>query len=190
MSSKKTLISAAVGSAFAATLGTAPIASAAENPFAMQSLDQGYMVADAGKMGYGKCGMGKCGGARKPMEGKCGMSMMDTNKDGKVSKEEFMKAHEAMFDQMDANKDGFIDKDEMGKMMEGKCGMSMMDTNKDGKVSKEEFTKHHDAMFDQMDANKDGSIDKDEMGKMMDGKCGMGKGGGMKTPEGKCGASK
>jgi uncharacterized low-complexity protein len=124
MSSKKTLISAAVGSAFAATLGAAPVASAAENPFAMQPLDQGYMVADAGKCGMGKCGMGKCG------MGKCGGAMMDENKDGKISKEEFTKHHDAVFATMDVNKDGFIDKTEMGKCggartpMEGKCGAS------------------------------------------------------------------
>jgi uncharacterized low-complexity protein len=117
MSSKKTLISTAVGSAFAASLGAAPAASAAENPFAMQSLDQGYMLAQAGKMGDGKCGMGKCGG-----------TMMDENKDGKISKEEFTKYHDAVFATTDVNKDGFIDKDEMGKPggakkpMEGNCG--------------------------------------------------------------------
>jgi len=111
MSSKKILISAAVGSAFAATLGAAPLASAAENPFAMQSLDKGYMVAQAGKMGEGKCGMGKCGN-----------SIMDENKDGKVSREEFTRHHEALFANIDANKDGSIDKDEMGKMTDGKCG--------------------------------------------------------------------
>lgn len=116
MSSKKTLISAAVGTAFVATIGAAPLASAAENPFAMQSLDQGYMVAQAGKMGEGKCGGMKAG------EGRCGMTMMDANKDGKISKEEFTKHHEAMFATMDANKDGSISKDEMGKMMDGKCG--------------------------------------------------------------------
>lgn len=116
MSSKKTLISAAVGTAFVATLGAAPLASAAENPFAMQSLGQGYMVAQAGKMGEGKCGGMKAG------EGRCGMTMMDANKDGKISKEEFTKHHEAMFATMDANKDGSISKDEMGKMMDGKCG--------------------------------------------------------------------
>ena len=122
MSSKKTLMTAAVGSAFAATLGVAPIASAAENPFAMQSLDRGYMVAQTGKTSDGKCGQGKCGGMNKASENKCGAAMMDANKDGKVSKEEFMKAHEAMFSNMDANKDGSIDKTEMGKMMDGKCG--------------------------------------------------------------------
>jgi uncharacterized low-complexity protein len=118
MSSKKTLISAAVGSAFAATLGAAPIASAAENPFALSDLSSGYMVADyAAKPMEGKCGGMKAG------EGKCGMSMADTNKDGKVSKEEADKMHASMFDKMDANKDGFIDKDEMAKMKDGKCGM-------------------------------------------------------------------
>ncbi len=111
MSSKKALVSVAVGSAFAATLGMAPIASAAENPFAMQSMGKGYMLAQAGKMADGKCGMGKSGAA-----------MMDANKDGKVSKEEFTKHHEAMFEKKDANKDGVLDKDEMGKMMDGKCG--------------------------------------------------------------------
>ena len=131
MLSKKSLISVAIGSTFAATLGAASIASAADNPFAMQSLDRGYMVADAGKMAEGKCGgtkgsEGKCGGM-KAGEGKCGMSMMDTNKDGKISKKEFAEHHDAMFAKKDTNKDGFIDKDEMAKMKEGLAKM------KDGK---------------------------------------------------------
>jgi len=124
MSSKKNLISVAVGTAFAATLGAAPVAFAAENPFALQSMDKGYMVAD----NHGKAMKeGKCGGM-KAGEGKCGMAMADTNKDGKVSLEEATKHHETMFGMMDANKDGFLDKDEMAKMtagkkpMEGKCG--------------------------------------------------------------------
>lgn len=126
--SKKNLISVAVSGAFAASLGVAPIVNAAENPFALQSLDKGYMVADnhgaKAKGMEGKCGEGKCGNM-KAGEGKCGMAMADTNKDGKVSKDEALKHHESMFAMMDANKDGFIDKDEMAKGMkakEGKCG--------------------------------------------------------------------
>jgi uncharacterized low-complexity protein len=99
MSSKKTLISVAVGGAFAAALSISPVATAASNPFAMQSLSKGYMVADAdmpakaeegkcgadkakaheakcgaakAKMHEGKCGEGKCGAKRKANEGKCG----------------------------------------------------------------------------------------------------------------------
>ena len=120
--SKKNLIAAAVGTAFVAGMTAAPIASAAENPFAMQSLDKGYMVAQAGKPADGKCGQGKCGGMNKATENKCGAAMMDANKDGNVSKDEFMKAHETMFANMDANKDGSIDKTEMGKLMQGQCG--------------------------------------------------------------------
>lgn len=124
MSKSKSIISAAVGSAFAATLGFAPTASAAENPFAIQPLEKGYMVAQAHtydedmKMGEGKAGEGKCG------EGKCGAAMADSNKDGKITKEEWTKHHDLMFEQMDSNKDGAIDKDEMGKskMKGGKSG--------------------------------------------------------------------
>ena len=153
--SKKTLIATAVGSAFVASMATAPIASAAENPFAMQPLDQGYMVAQAGKMGDGKCGQGKCGGM-KAGEAKCGMSMMDADKDGKISKNEFIKGHEAMFVNMDANKDGFLDKTEMANMMQGKCGA----TKNDAKAT------------DMKPADK----------KMPEGKCGEGKCGATKKP--------
>jgi uncharacterized low-complexity protein len=120
--SKKTLIAAAVGTAFVAGMTAAPLASAADNPFAMQSLDRGYMVAQAGKTAEGKCGQGKCGAMNKATENKCGAAMMDADNDGNVSKDEFIKAHEAMFANMDANKDGLIDKTEMGKLMQGKCG--------------------------------------------------------------------
>ncbi|MDN5753308.1 MAG: hypothetical protein L0H15_08505 [Nitrosospira sp.] len=55
--SRKSIISLALGSAFAAMLGTAPVASAVESPFTTQSLNKGYMVAEAHygdkKEGYG-----------------------------------------------------------------------------------------------------------------------------------------
>lgn len=81
--SKKTLIATAVGSAFVASMAAAPIAAAAENPFALTGLSSGYQVADnhgAAKPAEGKCGAktgakpmdGKCGGAAKMKDGKCG----------------------------------------------------------------------------------------------------------------------
>ena len=118
--SKKTLIATAVGSAFVASMAAAPVALAAENPFALSGLSSGYQVADkhGAKPMEGKCGGMKAGAA----ESMAGPAMMDANKDGKVSKEEFIKGHEAMFSKMDANKDGVLDKAEMGKTMDGKCG--------------------------------------------------------------------
>ena len=111
MPSKKSIISLAIGSAVAVTLGTVSIASANESPFATQFLNKGYMVAEyhAKKDGDGY-------GDKKSGEGRCGMSMADTDKDGRVSKEEHARHCQMMFDKMDANKDGFIDKDEASKM--------------------------------------------------------------------------
>jgi uncharacterized low-complexity protein len=64
---------------------------------------------------------GKCGGM-KAGEGMCGMQMADTNKDGKVSRDEAAAHQNLMFGKADANKDGSIDQDEMKKMREGMCG--------------------------------------------------------------------
>jgi len=121
MPSKKSIISLAIGSAVAATFGTASIASAAENPFTAQSLDKGYMVAEShyhDKDPYGdkKDGYGEKKGDKKYGEGRCGMSMADTDNDGRVSKDEHARHAETMFERMDTNKDGYIDKDEASKM--------------------------------------------------------------------------
>ncbi|MGB5179001.1 MAG: hypothetical protein WBP44_09760 [Gammaproteobacteria bacterium] len=90
--SAKKPLSIALGAAFATTLAAAPLANAADNPFAMSELSSGYMVADShmeGKCGEGKCGAGKagamategtekmmeegqCGGAKMMKEGQCG----------------------------------------------------------------------------------------------------------------------
>jgi len=46
------------------------------------------------------------------------MSMIDQNKDGKISKDEFLKRYEDKFTALDANKDGFLDESEMHRMMD------------------------------------------------------------------------
>ena len=122
-------LAVAMGAAFVTSLAAMPAANAADNPFAMTELAAGYLVAEnkpmEGKCGEGKCGEGKCGeGMKKSMEeGKCGMSRMDANGDGNITREEFMKGHEGKFDSMDANGDGMIDSNEQAAhMKEGKCG--------------------------------------------------------------------
>jgi len=126
MSKKATItpLSVALGAVFTVSLANATAINAAENPFSMKSLSSGYTMLAEGKCGQGKCGKGKGG------EGKCGMSRMDANGDGNVTKEEFMKGHEAMFEKIDQNGDGVIDPEERGAhmnrmrgfMKEGKCG--------------------------------------------------------------------
>lgn len=78
--------------ALTAVISTAGMAHAAGNPFALNALSQGYMVAAADKAQDGKCGEGKCGGAKKEVkskdgkcgEGKCGGAKEEVKaKDGK-----------------------------------------------------------------------------------------------------------
>ena len=71
MAQKNTALTLALGTAFAASLAAAPALNAAENPFKMDSLKNGYQVADS-KDKEGKCGEGKCGGDAKKKDGACG----------------------------------------------------------------------------------------------------------------------
>jgi uncharacterized low-complexity protein len=71
MAKTKSTLSLALGSVFVASMAASSVASATQSPFAMASLDNGYMVAQADKAKEGKCGEGKCG-ATKAKEGKCG----------------------------------------------------------------------------------------------------------------------
>jgi uncharacterized low-complexity protein len=76
MAHRKTTLTLALGSAFAVSLAASPLLQAADNPFQMDSLKNGYQVAQADKQKEGKCGgdkqkEGKCGGDKKK-DGKCG----------------------------------------------------------------------------------------------------------------------
>jgi len=100
----------AVGAAIVGSLSFAQLAKA-DTGFVAKQLGSGYLLAG---LAEGKCG-----------EGKCGVAKMDSNKDGKVSKDEFMamKDHTGeQFAAMDTNKDGFISDDEMKAQHKGKEG--------------------------------------------------------------------
>jgi len=102
--SRLTPIAAALGTTFAVSLSASPLVQAAGNPFSMNELASGYMVAEGegtcgamdetatkneeststeatAKAEDGKCGEGKCGEKRKAHEGKCGEGKCGANKD-------------------------------------------------------------------------------------------------------------
>ncbi|QMU62437.1 MAG: hypothetical protein GKR92_12305 [Gammaproteobacteria bacterium] len=78
-------LSIAVGAALAASVFTMGAANAEENPFEINTLSAGYMVAEMeeGKCGEGKCGEGKCGEGKDKAEaeGKCGEGKCGEGKD-------------------------------------------------------------------------------------------------------------
>ena len=111
MSKKSTMkpLAAAMGAAFVTSLATAPVANAAENPFAMSELSSGYMVASSHM--EGKCGEGKCGGDKATKEGKCGEGKCGGDK---AKMKEKCKDKEGKCGGDKATKEG--------KCGEGKCG--------------------------------------------------------------------
>lgn len=102
MASKKTALTLALGSAIVASLAAMPV-SASENPFAAQTLQKGYMVAEADKAAE----------AGKAAEAKCGGTM---DKDGKAK----AKAKDGKKSAADAEANKKMLKE--GKCGEGKCG--------------------------------------------------------------------
>ena len=74
MNKTQKTISLAIGGALALSVAATTV-NAAENPFALKTLANGYQVADAhdAKSADGKCGTGKCGTAEKPKKWKCKM---------------------------------------------------------------------------------------------------------------------
>ena len=105
---KRHLISVAVGAIFLLTLGATSV-SAADAP-----KDGGHQHQSGQAAGHGE----KKSDDHHGHQCHDKMSAVDLNKDSKISKEEFMKHHEAMFDKKDTNKDGFMDELEMHKMMD------------------------------------------------------------------------
>lgn len=100
----------------------------------------------------------KKGGHKK--HGAKHFTMIDTNEDGKLSKEEMLQYNENHFTKVDADGDGFISKDEMKAQHKGKKKRFMkMDTNNDGEVSDEEK-----AAFKEKRKNRKADTDDEQLG--------------------------
>jgi Ca2+-binding EF-hand superfamily protein len=102
---------------------------------------------------------------------------LDTNKDGKLSREELPrwqgKRHgrgpgggHARLEKLDANKDGRISRDEAKADPKLAARFDQMDLNKDGYLDKADrelgMKQHRDAWFAAADTNKDGQLSKAE----------------------------
>lgn len=76
------------------------------------------------------------------------MEMFDANKDGAISKDEFLAERKGDFKIMDPDGNGKVTKAEFPAMVE--------------KVHEQRRREHQDRMFDMLDANKDGTVTQEE----------------------------
>lgn len=96
------------------------------------------------------------------------MHMIDTNKDGMVSKDEWVAYQERVFTALDKNGDGSLDTEEFyghpmpvsfatggfSRGLETKQMFGKIDANGDGKVSHEEYIAFQVKVFEMMDTKK------------------------------------
>ena len=89
---------------------------------------------------------------------------LDKNKDGKISKQEYLGAVSVTFNKLDKNRDGLINRDELGHMdkKDLEAFTKEADTDGNGIISKKEFEQAAVKRFQQLDKNRNGFINKDE----------------------------
>lgn len=134
-------------------------------------------------MGDGMRGMHK-----KHMKHKVMMHIMDKNKDGSISKEEFEDHRNEFFRAADKNRDGNLSEKDFEKLQKKmkeahekareeikaahkkamkKKHFDKLDADGDGKISKEEFDAKGMRKFIRMDHNDDGELNKADRHKKM-----------------------
>ncbi len=144
----------------------------------------GMALADHHDAGAGKDDMHHRGGMHGGMGPGPMFDKFDTDKDGRISKEQMRASTAKLFAEADTNKDGFISKEEMEahhKAMREKMHDKMRDKMQerwkaadkdgDGALSKAEVDAakmtHLSRDFDKLDKNKDGKLTPDEIRAMM-----------------------
>jgi EF hand len=96
------------------------------------------------------------------MHGRC-----DTNKDGKVTWDEYRTCHEAWFDRLDTKHQGKVTLDEVKAHARNPARAQAMferiDTGHTGVVTREQYDTWLHKRFDSLDINHDGVLTPDEM---------------------------
>jgi Ca2+-binding EF-hand superfamily protein len=89
---------------------------------------------------------------------------MDQNKDGKISRQEYLNATVALFGSLDKNRDGVLTKEEMqaNKKIDADQWIREADTNQNGKIHKSEHQRAAKKRFFSLDKDKSGYIDRNE----------------------------
>lgn len=91
------------------------------------------------------------------------LAYADRNRDGSVSRSEFIATRAGQFDRIDTNGDGGLSAAELAALAPGQAermairlGFGQFDTNRDGRLSRSEFDAGPTLAFDRVDADRDG----------------------------------
>lgn len=94
----------------------------------------------------------------------------DANKDGKISRGEYVAARSSRFDTLDHDKDGVVSKADFPRAAANPqtaarldALLSEADTNHDGKVTRTELGRAPSPGFDRADTNRDGVVTRTEL---------------------------
>ena len=100
----------------------------------------------------------------QPLTRKQIMESADKNRDGKISRVEFLERMRDAFFFVDGNKDGFLTLEEYQRIPGADPKrFARADRNKDGKLSMDEFLKSISQDFDAADTNDDGVLEEEEV---------------------------
>ncbi len=106
------------------------------------------------------------GGDRDPLKM---LKQADANRDGQVTRAEFIAARERLFDRLDRNRDGFATTQDLPRRAKRRGGGERMeslrasfDGDGDGRISRREFVGGPSA-FDRVDVDRDGVVSREEL---------------------------
>ena len=97
------------------------------------------------------------------------LQRLDTNKDGRINRNEIMPRMAKRFTSVDANGDKVVTVAEIDALLQKRLEarrtkmLELMDANKDGSITEVEFNRVADSLFDKADLDHDGGVDLAEL---------------------------
>ncbi|MDZ4375012.1 MAG: EF-hand domain-containing protein [Phenylobacterium sp.] len=100
------------------------------------------------------------------------LAQSDLNRDGSITRAEYVEGRRARFAKMDRDGDGYVSEADLPRLVRKRAGDRLeraidgLDANRDGRLSRAEFVEGPARLFELADVNRDGRIDRAEQGRL------------------------